>query len=176
MPVYPNGHVLSQRLIHFMSREGMEKLFILFLLGLRKADEMSLPATEHGSGYQIAVTCLWPHKGTPKTLFPKYGFKNKLACQVAIVFLTGVHANVKLHSQGPHAFHPSRTELADIWGFLSLPPAPVTFLHCEPSSSFFISLKCTYRRRKHVWFYQLLVCVLQIQKSGSSLVPWLASW
>lgn len=54
MPVYPNGHVLL--LIEFMSRECMGKLFILFHLGLRKADEMSLSPTEHVSGYQIAMT------------------------------------------------------------------------------------------------------------------------
>lgn len=100
-----------------------------FHLGLRKADEMPLPATEHVSGYQIAMTCLWPHKGTLKTLFPKHGFKNKLACQVAKVFLTGAHANVKLHSQGP--------QLAEFWGSLFLPvPVPVTFLHREHSRSF----------------------------------------
>lgn len=151
-----------------MSREYMETCFILVHLGLRKADEMSLPATEHVSGYQIAMTCLWPHKGTLKTQLPKYGFKNKLACQVAIVFLTGAHVNVKLHSQGP--------QLAEFWGCLFLPPVPVTFLHCEPSRSIFISLRCTYIRWKCVWFYQLPVCVLQIQKSGSSLVPCLAPW
>lgn len=109
MPVYPDGHILSQWLEcrHLFHEQGVCGETFLFHLGPRKADEMSLPVMEHVSGFQIAMACLWPHKCTLKILFPKYFFKNKLARQVPIFFFTCIHVSIKLHSQGPHTFHPS---------------------------------------------------------------------